>query len=51
VGAYDVFTPKNQEFEDPHWPTYDLRKLINIAFKDRYINDPEHEIIKKLHGA
>lgn len=45
VNAYEVYTPINQEFEDPDWSNYDLKELINIAFKDRYINDPEHEII------
>lgn len=51
VGAYEVYTPKNQEFEDPDWSEYDFQVLVDKAFKDRYINDPEHEIIKKLHGA
>ncbi len=51
IGAYEVYTPDKQQIEDPDWSEYDFQELVDKAFKDRYINDPEHEIIKKLHGA
>jgi len=50
IGAYDVFTPKSQSLDDPDWSDCDFQELMDKAFKDHYINDTDHEVIRKLHG-
>jgi hypothetical protein len=49
LGAYDVFTASAQ-LPEPEWPSHDLRSLLRIAFRDRYIDSDDHPIIAKLQG-
>ena len=37
--------------DNPSWPTeVDFQKIIQIAFKDRFINDLNHPVLRKLRG-
>jgi hypothetical protein len=49
LGAYDVFVATG-EFPDPEWPEVTFQQLLEIAFRDRYIRDPGHSVIRKLQG-
>ncbi|MBT4266075.1 MAG: hypothetical protein HN580_01200 [Deltaproteobacteria bacterium] len=46
---YDVIVAKD-DLPDPDWPDMSFNKLINIAFKGRYITDLNHEVLKELRG-
>jgi hypothetical protein len=51
LGGYDCWTPE-APMQEPEWPSppHSLKEMLNIAFKDRYINAPDHPIIKQLRG-
>ena len=49
LGAYRVYTAEG-ELPDPAWPGKPLRELIEIAFRDRVIEDPEHPVVRRLRG-
>jgi hypothetical protein len=38
------------DFGDPVWPDETLRDLIALAFKDRFIDTPHHDVIRELNG-
>jgi len=50
LGAYDVFEAIGAH-ADPVWPP-DLTfpQILNIAFKERYIDRPDHILLRKLRG-
>jgi hypothetical protein len=35
---------------DPRWPDLSVNELLNIAFRGRLINDPDHAVLKRLRG-
>jgi hypothetical protein len=49
LGAYDVFQASGN-LPDPEWPEVPFRELLRIAFKDRFITDREHPVLRKLRG-
>lgn len=64
TGRYDVDAAE-QDLGNPQWPEsytvvngqgkmedrpFSMELLIKLTFKDRYVNDPEHEVIKKIRG-
>lgn len=49
LGAYDVFVAK-KDFPDPEMPDIKFQQLIEMAFRDKFINSMEHPILKKLRG-
>jgi hypothetical protein len=49
LGAYDVFTA-DANLPDPSWPDIDFEGLLKIAFKDRFIKDLDHPVIRRLRG-
>jgi hypothetical protein len=49
LGAYRVFAAEG-ELPDPAWPGKPLRELVEIAFRDRVIADPEHPVVRRLRG-
>jgi len=49
LGAYDVFEATG-DFPEPGWPEIEFPKILDIAFKGRYIEDPNHPVIRKLRG-
>jgi hypothetical protein len=49
LGAYDVYEAASK-LSDPEWPTLPLNELLRIAFKDRFIDSPDHLVLKRLRG-
>lgn len=49
LGAYDIFTA-DATLPDPVWPDISFEDLLKIAFRDRFIRDLDHPVIRKLQG-
>ncbi len=49
AGTYDVLEARGQ-FPDPVWPEVTLEKLLELAFKDRFIDNLDHPVLKRLRG-
>ena len=51
LGGYDVSKPEIQ-LPEPDWPTppNTLKEALSIAFKGRFINEPDHPIMNRLKG-
>ncbi len=49
LGAYDVFVAA-KDYPEPQIPDTDFQQLIQLAFKDRFIDSMDHPILKKLRG-
>jgi hypothetical protein len=49
LGAYQIMTADSLAIE-PVWPDEPFNKVVEIAFRDRVINRPDHEVIRKLAG-
>jgi hypothetical protein len=50
-GAYRAFQAENTALAEPQWPAdKTFFDLVSVAFKDRLITSPEHEIVKRLRG-
>jgi hypothetical protein len=49
LGAYEVYTATGA-IPDPQWPVEPLEKLLEIGFKDRYIGDRDHPVLRRLRG-
>ncbi len=49
LGAYEVFEATGT-LPEPVWPEITFQELINIAFKGRVIDSPDHPVLKRLSG-
>jgi hypothetical protein len=49
AGAYDVFEATGN-IPEPEWPNATFQEIIEIAFRDHFINDMAHPVIRKLRG-
>jgi len=49
AGRYDVFQATG-ELPDPEWPDESLSELLKRCFEKRFINSPDHPILKSLRG-
>lgn len=49
LGAYEVFKAVG-ELPDPEWPEMSFKKMIKIAFKNNYIENVDHILVKRLRG-
>jgi hypothetical protein len=49
LGAYEVYEAAGQ-WAAPAWPDMPFQQLLKIAFKDRYITDLDHPVLKRLRG-
>jgi hypothetical protein len=49
LGAYDVFQATGT-LADPEWPEVPFCELLRVAFKDRFIDDPNHPVLRRLRG-
>lgn len=49
LGAYEIFTA-TAALPQPEWPGLTFRQMLEIAFRDRYISDPDHAVLRKLRG-
>ncbi len=50
LGAYDVFVAE-QNLGEPEWPELSMNELLEIAFKNKIINRPDHLVLLQLRGA
>ncbi len=49
LGAYDVYEATGN-IPDPEWPDLSYSEILKVAFKDRYITDPDHPALRRLRG-
>ncbi len=49
LGAYDVFEATG-DFPEPEWPNISFKELLQIAFRDTYIQSLDHPVIRRLRG-
>lgn len=50
LGAYEVLTT-SADIPEPEWPQEPLRDLLEIAFRGRLIERPDHPVLKRLQGV
>jgi len=49
LGAYDIFVPR-AELPDPEWPDLTFERILEIAFRDHFIDSADHPVLKQLRG-
>ena len=49
LGAYEVFQP-TAALPSPEWPEDGFEHLLNVAFKDHYIQTVDHPVVRRLRG-
>ena len=49
LGAYEVYEAAGH-IQEPEWPEVRFEELLRIAFKDRFIRDPDHPVLRRLRG-
>jgi hypothetical protein len=49
LGAYEVYEAQG-ELGEPEWPDLTFQQIVNIGFKDRYIDSPDHPVLRRLRG-
>lgn len=49
LGGYEPYMA-TADLPEPDWPDIGFEGLIRVAFKDRYIETPDHLVIRKLRG-
>ena len=49
LGGYETYIA-NANLTEPDWPPYDFQQLLNVAFRDRFIQSIDHPIIQRLLG-
>ena len=49
LGAYEILEAADT-IPDPTWPDITFEEIINIAFKDRFICDFDHPVLRGLRG-
>jgi len=49
VKSHKILAAKNL-LDEPAWPEVGFKELLKIAFKDRFIKDLDHPVLKKLRG-
>ena len=50
LGGYETFIATG-DLPEPEWPDKSMQEIMDIAFKDRYINAIDHPVIRRLRGA
>ncbi len=50
LGAYEIFEAVG-DLPEPEWPDLSFQELLKIAFKDAYIDRPDHPVVQRLRGA
>jgi hypothetical protein len=49
LGAYDC-KQANGDLSAPDWSDVDFQKIVESAFKDKYIDSLDHQVVKDLRG-
>jgi len=50
LGAYEM-AEATAAIPDPEWPDRSFHELLRTAFRDRFVDRPDHPVIKRLQGA
>jgi hypothetical protein len=50
LGAYEVYEASGN-LPEPEWPDKPFEELLKTAFKERFIKDMDHAVLKRLRGA
>ena len=48
MGAYEVTVAEHRA--EPEWPDLSFQELLRIAFRDRFIADLNHPVLRQLDG-
>ena len=49
LGGYEPFHAIG-DFGDPEWPDLEFAKILEIAFRDRFVTDLNHPVLQRLRG-
>jgi len=49
LGAYDIYVP-HANLPEPEWPDLTLEQILELAFRDRFIDAVDHPVLKQLRG-
>jgi hypothetical protein len=49
LGGYETFIATG-DLPEPGWPEKSMQEIMDIAFKDRYIDSVDHPVIRRLRG-
>jgi len=49
IGAYEIFVAQG-DLEEPEWPELSMYELLDIAFKNKIIDLPDHLVLLQLRG-
>ena len=49
LGAYEVFSA-SADLPEPAWPDLSFERILEIAFRDRVIQDHSHPVLRQLRG-
>lgn len=49
LGAYEVFSA-TADLPDPVWPGIEFPKLLEVAFRDRFVQSLDHPVVRRLRG-
>ena len=49
LGAYELFEATGN-LPDPVWPEHSFQEILQIAFRGRVVDSPEHPLVLKLQG-
>jgi hypothetical protein len=50
LGAYEIFEAIG-DIPEPEWPELCFEEVLQVAFRDRYVNSLDHPLIRRLRGA
>jgi hypothetical protein len=50
VGGYEVFEA-TAAIPDPEWPTLTMSEIVELAFKDKILDRPDHPVLLRLQGV
>lgn len=49
LGGYQTYQAQ-ADLPDPEWPEHTFNKLLRVGFGDRFIQDMDHPVVKRLLG-
>ena len=49
LGAYEVYEAVSK-LPEPEWPSVTFTEILKIAFRERFITDLNHPVVRRLRG-
>lgn len=50
LGAYEIFEATSA-LSEPQWPDLTFEEILKVAFRDRIVDNFDHQVIQRLKGA